>query len=267
MTFLELLVGMTIASFIMAGLLGLFVSESRLFGDWESRRTARDVVRGASQLLSADLRRLEATGGVEAVSPSAITIRSPFAMGIVCASTAASTTASLLPTDSVMYESAAPSGYAWRTSTGYAYQTSLTSLTEGSAALCTAANITTLPGGSVVAVAPGAGATVRAGTPLLLYQRVTYEFASGADGSVLTRRLLSGGGAKEAVAETFVSSGTRFRFFVGSSDVAQDSVPADLSTIRGIELVLEGKGTYATPGGSVPSNELSQRVFFRNPPS
>jgi hypothetical protein len=187
-------------------------------------------------------------------------------MGLDCASSAASTTASVLPVDSVMRADAAPSGQAWRTSTGYGYA-SLTSITAGLAGTCTAANITTVAGGRVVTITPGAGAAVTAGTPLFLYQRVVYEFETGANGSFLTRRQLSGAGGKELVVETLVTSGTRFRFFVGTSDVAQDAPPADLSTLRGFELALEGRGDYARPGDDVPSAELAQAVFFKNAPN
>jgi hypothetical protein len=255
-----------VASLILGGLLGVFLGESRLFGEWESRRTARDVTRSASQVLSADLRRLEATGGVEAASASSITLRVPFAMGLVCASSVGSTTASFLPTDSVMLADAAPSGQAWRTSSGYGYA-NLSSVTAGGTADCTAADIATVAGGRVATITPGAGATVEAGTPLFLYQRVVYQFVSGADGSVLTRRQLSGAGDEEVLVEALSTSGTRFRFFVGSSAVAQDDPPADLSTLRGFELALEGMGAYARPGAAVPSAELAQAVFFKNAPN
>jgi type II secretory pathway component PulJ len=234
-TIVELLVGIVVSSIAIAGLVGMFIGASRLFGTWESRRTARDVVQGAAQLLSADLRRVETTGGIEAASDSTITLRVPYAMGLVCASAAANTTVSLLPTDSVMYAEAAPSGYAWRTATGYSYGTSITSLTAGVAATCTGVNISTLTGGRVVLIAPGAGPTVTAGTPVFLYQRVQYEFQTTSDGRVLTR--------------------------------TQDIAPATLSTLRGFELALEGQGEYAAPGAPTSSTALAQKVFFRNPPN
>jgi hypothetical protein len=188
-------------------------------------------------------------------------------MGLVCASAVANTTVSLLPTDSVMMAQAAPSGYAWRTATGFSYGTNITSLTAGNAATCTGVNISTLTGGRVALIAPGAGATVTAGTPVFLYQRVQYAFQTISGTRVLTRNQLSGGGGAETVAEMFVPGGTRFRFFVGSSNVAQDSAPGTLSTLRGFELALEGQGEYAAPGAPLPSTALAQKVFFRNPPN
>jgi hypothetical protein len=266
MSVVELLVGIVVGLFLLGGLTGLFIGESRLFGEWESKRTSRDVVRSATQILSSDLRRLEATGGVEAASDSSVTLRVPYTMGLVCASSAASTTVSLMPTDSVMLASSAISGQAWRTSTGFGYA-NVTSLAAGVAATCTAVNITTLTGGRVVTLTPGAGPTVRAGTVLFVHQRVLYSFQSVTGGSRLTRRLLNGAGGTENIVQTFVPAGTRFRFFVGSSAVAQDAPPADLSTIRGLELAMEGKGEYGQPGSVSPSTTLAQGVFFRNPPN
>jgi hypothetical protein len=96
---------------------------------------------------------------------------------------------------------------------------------------------------------------------------VQYQFQAITGGTRLTRRLLDGAGVTENVAQTFVPAGTRFRFFVGSSAVAQDAVPADLTTLRGIELAMEGKGEYGQPGEVSPSSELFQPIFFRNPPN
>jgi hypothetical protein len=53
---------------------------------------------------------------------------------------------------------------------------------------------------------------------------------------------------------------------VGTSATAQTSAPADLSTIRGIDLALEGMGEYAQPGEPLTSSAVAQPVFFRNPP-
>ena len=264
-TVIELIVGIVIALFVLGSLMGVFISESRLFGEWESQRTARDAIRSATHVLTTDLRRVETTGGIEAASSTSLTLRIPIGMGIVCASTLASTTMSLLPADSVMMATAALSGQAWRTPDGYTYQAT-TGVSSASAAACTAVSITTLTGGRVVMVTPGAGPAVLPGTPILLYQRVRYEFVPASGGTVLTRRLLSSAAGAEVLVKNFVSSGTSFRFYVGTSASAQANPPADLTTIRGIDLALEGQGEYAAPGDPVTSTSMSQPVFFRNPP-
>jgi type II secretory pathway pseudopilin PulG len=267
MTMIELIVGILVATLIMSGLISLFLNQTRLFGEWQSERNAREAVRGASQVLIADLRRVETSGGIESATGSAVTLRIPFAMGIVCSSTAATTVVSLLPADSLTYATAIASGYAVRASSGYAYQTTLSGVSAGSAATCTSASITTLTGGQVIDVTPGAGTTVAVGTPFMLYQRVTYEFETTSAGTVLTRTVLGGSSTEEVVVERFVPAGTRFRFFVWTSNTAQDAAPADLTTIRGFELYLEGQGDYARPGSPVASSDLAQKVFLMNPPS
>jgi Tfp pilus assembly protein PilW len=268
MTIIELLVGITVATLIMGGVVGLFINQTRLFGEWESQQTARETVGAASQVLISDLRRLETSGGIESATASAVTIRIPFAIGLVCASDASSTTASLLPVDSLSYASAVASGYAVRGGSGYTYHTTLTSVSAGTESTCTtAASIATVTGGQVIAVAPGAGTNVASGTPIFLYQRVTYQFQTTAAGSALVRTVLGGSNTSETVVETLVPAGTKFRFFILSSTTAQDAVPADLTTIRGFELALEGKGSYAPPGKAVPSSDLAQKVFPMNPPS
>jgi type II secretory pathway pseudopilin PulG len=267
MTMVELLVGMVIAMMIMGGLTSLFINQTRLFGEWNSERNAREAVRAASQVLISDLRRIESSGGIEAASSSAITVRIPFAMGIVCESADGSTTVSLLPADSLTYAGAVASGYAVRSGSGYTYHTTLSSVSSGTAATCTSASITTVTGGQVISIAPGAGTSVTAGTPIFLYQRVTYEFESSSSGTVLTRTVLGGAGTEEVVVEKFVPTGTKFRFFVWQMSTAQDAVPADLTTIRGFELYLEGQGDYSRPGSAVASSDLAQKVFLMNPPS
>jgi hypothetical protein len=57
----------------------------------------------------------------------------------------------------------------------------------------------------------------------------------------------------------------KFRFFVGSSLVAQDAAPADLSTIRGIELNMTGMSERAPRGGVAKQKApFITAVFFKN---
>jgi Tfp pilus assembly protein PilW len=266
MTLVELTIGLVVAMTLLAGMTGLFISESRLFGNWEAQRTARDVVRSAAQVLAADIRRLDPTGGIEAATDSSLILRVPITMGLVCSSTVGATVVSLPPTDSVTFATAAIDGQAWRTNTGYTYLAATTTSSPG-AADCTAAGISTITGGRVLSVSPGAGTGVRSGTVLLLYQRVQYRFVTGSQGMSLTRRTLAGGGTTETIVETLVPDDTRFRFYVGASATAQDAPPADLTTLRGIELALEGKGEYHQAGAESPASRIAQGVFFRNSPN
>lgn len=265
MTLIELMVSMVVAAVILGALVTLFIGQSRLFGEQESQRTAREAVRSAVHVLTSDLRRIEASGGVEAASAESITIRTPFAMGLVCSSSAANTTVSLLPPDSASYANAEISGFAWRAGGTYSYVPA-TTLDAGTASLCTGALITTLAGGRVVRISPGAGAGVPAGTPAMLYERVRYDFRGGASGFTLVRTIITPG-AEEALVESFDGAGTRFRYFAGADDEAEDDPPSDLSDIRGVELVLEGLGDRPRAGSNtIATAPVTATVFFRNRP-
>lgn len=266
MTLVEMLVGLVVSGIMLGALVGLFINQSQLTGDRASRRVARDVVRSGSQILSADIRRLESSGGVEAASADSVTLRVPLAIGLVCGSSGGgspSTTVSLLPTDSVRYATAAVSGFAWRSQAGaYTYMPT-TGLGSGTASTCSSASVSTLSGGRVVELTAGSGA-IPAGAPALLYERIRYAFTDTGSGVALVRTLVESGD-REVLVTNFSDGGTRFRFFVGSSGTAQDAPPADLSDLTGLELVLEGQGDRPrVSDGAVATVPLTVPVYFKN---
>lgn len=265
MTLVELLVGMVIAGLVLQGVIGFFVSQTRLVGENESRRGAREAARAAMHVFLADLRRVEATGGVTDATPSTVEVRIPFALGLVCTSNIIGTTITLVPTDSMQYANATLSGYAWRGSTGdYTYVTPATT-SPGVASDCTGAGLKVFPGGGVLSLNPTAGAIATIGTPVLLYEVVRYEFATAPGGRQLVRTL--SGQPPEVLVETFHGD-TRFRFFTAGSSTPVDAPPADLGEIRGLQLDLEGLGDRPRPGsGTVATAALSVSVFFKNRPA
>ena len=266
MTLIEMLVGLMVGTLMLSALVGLFLSQSQLSGNQASHRLARDVVRVASQILTSDLRRLETSGGVEQASADSVTLRVPYSMGIVCASTGGgtpATTLSLLPTDSVRLATADVSGFAWRDTDGSYTYAPTTTLAAGSSGTCTSASIGVVAGGSVMEAGAGSAA-IPVGVPALLYQRIRYAFVDTLGGSGLVRMGLESG-TRELLVATFRESGTRFRFFVGASATAQDAPPSDLADLTGIELVLEGLGDRPdVTDGTVASEPLTVPVFFKN---
>lgn len=266
MTLVEMLIGLIVGGIMLGALVGLFINQSQLSGDQASRRVARDVVRSASQILSADIRRIESSGGIEHASADTVTLRVPLAIGLVCASSGGgspSTTLSLLPTDSVRYATAAVSGFAWRTSAGAYNYVPTTGLGAGATSSCSSASISTLSGGRVVQLSAGSGA-IPDGAPALLYERIRYAFTDTGSGVALVRTLVESG-AEETLVTNFDDAGTRFRFFVGSSGTAQDAPPSDLSDLTGLELVLEGVGDRPqVSDGEVATVPLTVAVFFKN---
>ena len=267
LTLTELLVTMLIVAIIGGAFMRLMIHQSRFMDTQSTAREARSVSRGALNMMLSELRRVTRPGGVLAASNDSVVIRVPYAMGLLCSSTALASTISLAPMDSLSYAEAGTRGYAWRDSTGnYAYVSTNFTLATGLDATCTAAGITTLPGGKVVTVTPAVPAAAVAGTPVLLYRRIQYEF----DDSVLLpgrqalwRINLDASTAEEVVAP--FTGGSRFRFFNGVSTTSQVTVPAVLDSIRGLEMSLRGASDRSTFSTGEPSTtHMRAAVFFMN---
>lgn len=270
-TLAELLVAMVILGIIGAALTRLFLSQSRFYDQQTQLRRARFVSRTAVNAALSDLRMVEATGGVVSATATQVTVRVPYAIGIVCLNTAAQTTLSLWPVDSTVYATAGFSGYAWRDSLGVmTYLETGTSLVAGNAAFCTAANVTVLPQGRVVSVQPALPASLPAvsavGTPVFLIQRLTYEFKPSVTlpgRTALWRTAVATGLSDELVAP--FDTAAKLRFFVLGGDTAQAGVPSPLSNMRGLELNLTSQSERAPEGGAAPKRApLVTAVFFNN---
>ena len=264
-TLIELIVSMVVMGIVGAAIVRLIVVESRGFQGQDASQEARKVARAAVNLLTSDLRMVEATGGVTAASATAITLRVPYAIGIVCNANTIST----MPVDSLMFAQAAFAGYAWRDTLGvYTYVPGGTA-PAGSAGTCTSQSITTLTGGKVVALSNTLPAGAVVGNPVFLYQTVTYSFASSGllPGRMGLYRQVGGSvsSAAEEIAAPFDASTSGFKFFVLQADTAQAAVPASLGNIRGIELDLTGASRFTPRGRSAPKTEpMVTAVFFQN---
>lgn len=270
-TLTELLVGMVIMGVIGVALTRLFMSQSRFYDLQTQMRRARFVTRTAINAALSDLRMVEATGGVVSATTKQITVRAPYAMGIVCASGPTQTTLSLWPVDSTMYANAGFGGYAWRDSLGNeTYVETGASVVAGAAALCTAAGVTVLAGGRVVAVQPPLPAALPAvtavGTPIFLVQRLTYEFkaSTALPGRTALWRTVTATGQSDELVAPFDSTAS-FGFFTAGSDTAQTTAPVPVTAIRGLQLNLAGQSERAPEGSSTPRRALAvTAVFFNN---
>jgi len=271
-TLVELLVGMVIFAIIGTAFTKLLSVQGRFFDKQGMANAARNVSRASLNRVVSDFRMIEATGGVVAASSQSLTIRVPFAIGVVCGDLAGVTVLSLLPVDSASYASAGYYGYAWRNfQTGaYSYVENPSTEIAGNAAVCAAKNLTTVPPGKVVAVTPTVPVLAGLGAPVFLYARIRYELkASAAVPGMLglwrTQIMPGGGELPEELVAPFAPT-AKWRFFVlGNSEVAQDAPPAQLSNIRGLELHLDGISEYKAPG--MVSNEsapFTTAVFFKN---
>ena len=288
-TLAEVLVALVLAGVVGGAMTRLVIAQTRAFDKQTQTKRARAVARGALGLLMADARMVAGGGGVVAASAQSLTLRVPYAMGILCQTDPA--VVSLLPGDrssdpnptgDVTREG--PYGYAWRDSVArlyhYVESNGVTARPAGafSAAACAAAQITTLagPDNSVdvrtvtPAVAPAGGAIPRVGDPVLLYQRVTYHFApsQAVPGAVALWRTVSrhsGGDESDELAAPF-AQGTAFTYYVGAATVATAApTAAQLPAIRGLRLTLNARSDRPVQGTSEPASvALTTAVFFQN---
>jgi prepilin-type N-terminal cleavage/methylation domain len=155
----EVLVGLVILGIVSVLFTRLIVGQARFFDRQAQSNAARNVSRGTLNRVVSDLRMVEAEGGVISATSTAVTVRVPYAMGVVCQTTGspAKTEVSLLPVDSVMYNAPGFYGYGWRDNTTGAF----TYVEAGSAVTpsqvngaCTSLQITTVTNGIRVSLTP-----------------------------------------------------------------------------------------------------------------
>jgi prepilin-type N-terminal cleavage/methylation domain-containing protein len=287
-TLVELLLSLVVTAIVGAALIRMVLGQAQFMDQQEAWRGARSVSRSGINRLMSDLRAVEAVGGVEAavVGGQDFTIRVPYAFGVMCRTNANLTTVSLLPVDATMFAAPGYTGFAWRSRAGvYAYVpgTALPTI-PGTTADCTGAlplgfGVTTLgsingsPAGQVANLthpaafaAPPAGPDV--GSIVFLYRRVRYEFKNSGvlPGRVGLWRTTVSTGDTEELAAPFANT-ARVNFYVLNNATPQAAVPADVSTIRGLELVLDGMSDRTPSGSTAPkTTNVRTSVFFENRP-
>ncbi|MGH7551686.1 MAG: PilW family protein [Longimicrobiales bacterium] len=264
----DLLVTLVMLGVIGTSLAQVMVVQSRSLGRQEGGTVARRVARSSSNLIFSDLRMIETGNGVVAASPTSITARVPYSMGIVCSDLGGATVVTMAPIDSVVYADALISGYAWRAINGtYTYQEGgSTAVKDATAASkCTDNGITPTAGGSIVKVTPQLPVTALPGTPIFLFTRITYAFSASValPGHIgLWRTSVAKAQTEELVAP--FDSTARFRFYVDGSNTAQDAVPASLSDLRGLELRLTGLNRQVAGFAHDSRAPYTTAVFFKN---
>jgi len=270
----ELIVGIVLLAIVAVLFTRLIVSQARFFDRQATSNAARNVSRGSLNRVVSDLRMVEAEGGVLAATTTSVTVRVPYAMGVVCLTSGSplATEVSLLPVDSVMYNAPGFYGYGWRDNLTGAF-----AYVEAGAAVgpvvvtgaCTSNQITTVTNGIRVSLTPGLPAGATLGTPILLFRRIRYEFlpsvlVPGSTGLFRTVIYPNASTTTEELAAPFAST-AKFAFFTISSQTAQASPPADLTTLRGFELHFDGMSERTPSGKTVRATApFTTAVFFRN---
>jgi prepilin-type N-terminal cleavage/methylation domain-containing protein len=274
-TLIELIVGIVIFAIVGALFTRLLTVQGKFYDRQGMGNAARNVSRASLNRIVSDFRMIEATGGVIAASSTSLTIRIPFAIGVVCGTSGVGTVVSLLPVDSTTYANAGFYGYAWRNFSTGAYAYVENPATEANAdapqtAVCTAKQITTVPKGKVVFVTPVAPAGAGLGAPVFLYSRVKYEFKAsvavpGKLGLWRTNIAPNGALATEELVAPFANTASWKFFTVNGGTVAQAAAPGNLADMRGLELHLDGISETIAAG--LTANEqapFTTAVYFKN---
>ncbi len=270
----EVMVGLVLLALVAILFTRLLVSQAKFFDKQSASNAARNVSRGPLNRVISDLRMVEAEGGVIAATTTAVTVRVPYAIGVLCETTAspAATEITLLPVDSVMYNAEGFYGYAWRdNATGhYTYIESGASVhPKNVVSACTDHQITNLTGGARVSLNPPLPAAATLGTPILLFRRIKYEFkasalVSGTVGLWRTVIFQDGSTRSEELAAPFANT-AKFGFYTIDSQTAAANPPADLSTLRGFELHMDGMSEKVPAGKAVrQTTPFTTAVFFKN---
>ena len=271
MSLAELLIGMVILAIVGLGMTKVMSSQARYFDHQKTANLARSVSRGPLNRVVSDLRMVEARGGVIAASASAIEMRVPYAMGVVCGAgpTNTFTHVSLLPVDSAMYDAPGYSGFAWRGGDGvYRYIEDNTTKEVGTLSVCNNYGIRTLTAenAKVIRIMPMLPDTASYGTPVFLYRKIRYSFAASTSvpGTTGLFRTRMENGQTEELSAPYDNS-AKFRFFVGANTTAQDAPPTNLATLRGLELNMTGL-SERTPTGATQKKKAPfvTAIFFKN---
>lgn len=267
-TLTELIMSLMVMGLLGAALTRILINDSRFISRQDAMLSSRQGARAALNTVLAEL-SLVADDGLVAASRDSVRVRVPYAFGVACRTTSGTKIMSILPVDSLAWAWAAFEGTYWRQSTGgYARRTggSVSSGTATDTALCTADSVRVIPGGKLIRVS-GSANTIDSLSIVMLYQTVTYRFAASADLPGRIGLWREGTTSEELV--TPFDSGAGFAFLVGGPKAAtltrQTAPPADLNTVRGLELMLYAASEFAPQGTSAPQVfPLKTRVMFTN---
>jgi prepilin-type N-terminal cleavage/methylation domain-containing protein len=262
-TLIELLLAMTLTAILATALVRILISDSRFVSQQDGMMAARNTARAAQNVAAVEL-RMVSDGGLIAAAPESVTVRIPYAFGVACGISGGSRIASLMPADSLMYASATPMGIARRVpGSGYTAREGISVTATTDTASCVTEEISRVPNGTWIAITPSV--TAPNGYLFYLYQTVAYRFSASSDlpGRIGLWRRVNNGSYEEMVAP--FDSTARFRFLVGANPQPTDVVPADLSTVAGLELMLTAQ-SYAIPQGrsTYATFELPIQIQFLN---
>jgi prepilin-type N-terminal cleavage/methylation domain-containing protein len=299
-TLVEILTSLVILGIIGIAFVRLITSQARFTEGQMAMRNARTVSRNAMNIMLTDIRMVQDSGGLVSAAADSVTVRVPEAFGLLCQNAAGEATMQLLPVDSAMTAMGQYSGWAYRDSVSglFFYNDAVApvpfnSISAGLDATCSDNTIgpplnppgvqgpgiepmtytigTTDRKSKVIQLSdpsPIVG-TPKPGWPVFLYQQITYRFQNSTayPGRIGLFRKVRANTATGLIVDEIIApfdSAARFRFYALNADAAQDAVPADLKTVRGLELNLAGSSPRAEQGKKAANEGLVTGVFFKN---
>jgi prepilin-type N-terminal cleavage/methylation domain-containing protein len=283
-TLAEVIVCVVLLGVLGTALTRLMLAQSRLYALQRAKRDARAVGRASMNLLFSDLRMVhdgaDAPGGVTLASPNSLSVKVPYAVGLICGSATPNTVVSMFPVDSAARAMSKYAGYAWRNrlTKQYTYVPVVDTVgnapvtPSGSSSLCTSTakiKSDTVSGrawGPTDLKPQSVTAGTQPGAPVFLYQNILYFFGGSTSfpGKVALFRRIEGRTAEELVAP--FDAGARFKFFVRNMDTSTVTPPAVLDSLVGVSLVLTGSSSATMAGRVAEKSKMETAVLFRNHP-
>lgn len=273
-TLTEVLVALTVMAILGIAMTRLLTNSTRFVSRQDAMLSARQGARAALNTIVAELQLVGDSGLTAATADGkSVTVRLPYAFGVTCRrASSQSFVASLMPADSVAYASAVPGGFAWRRLTGVYTNVSGTFAVAPSADAekCDADSVRIVPGGRRVVVSgyPAVNAPESLAV-LTLFQVVTFRFGSSTNLPGRTALWRKAGNADDEELVAPFGGAAGFGFLVGGPKAAtltlQNTPPANLNTVRGLELRLFAESEWAAQGTGAPQVfPLKTRVMFSN---
>jgi prepilin-type N-terminal cleavage/methylation domain-containing protein len=277
----EIITALVILSILGVAMTKVLLSQTRSYQYDTGGRRSRTAARSAMNILITDLRMTQDYGGVTAVDATnnrSIDARVPIGFGVVCVVGAGGVVMALAPVDSFQYASMKFGGYAVRDATTgiYSYVPG-GSISSADPSNCHGgpkiyADTVTMGGrqGKVVQVTGTVPTGTVAGSMAMIWQTVRYQFDTSkvyAKRAGLFRIVTSASppDTNELVAP--FSWTARFKYYttMNPKDTAKATAPADLNTIRGIQIYLAAEAGDTVPGRTGPKKSpLTTAVFFKN---
>jgi prepilin-type N-terminal cleavage/methylation domain-containing protein len=283
-TLTEIIVCVVLLGVLGTALTRMMLAQSRLYALQRAKRDARAVSRASMNLLFSDLRMVhdgaDAPGSVGLASPNSLSVKVPYAVGLVCGTLPSVTVVSMFPLDSAQRAMSKYAGYAWRNRLTKQYTYVPAGDTVGNAPVTPSSSPTTCTTtakiksdtvsgrtwGAVDVKPQSVTAGTQPGAPVFFYQNVLYFFGNSTSfpGKVGLFRRLEGRTAEELTAP--FDAGAHFKFFVRNTDTSTVNAPAVLDSLVGVSLVLTGSGVSTMAGRAPEKSKMETAVLFRNHP-